>query len=293
VTKDTTPQRFHLWLAVYNESMQPIAADLCNEIFELLDRHFELGRATYASYGSQPRTPIKDPRQWLHEHAKQLEAQSRSQPMSTGQASMWKPRERCPTWGLVAMWSQLTRVEGVSSRDPSLIVGVDLAIARSADAIRAYAYEATALLLRRPETWYGLLNPGMIPYVGRDSFYRDADATMRRWEPFVEQCYWHKHALATRDRVRGIYWGNIFGSDFSRKIVEAGYLRRAEVAVENWPEAPVTLTEAATGAMAVFLDNDPARFARQRETGFDLDTMSGAVMSAGMLKDVLSRAQML
>jgi hypothetical protein len=178
-------------------------------------------------------------------------------------------------------------------RDPSLIVGIDLALARTPDAARAFAHDATALLLRRPEVWYGFINTAPLPYAGRESFYRGSNDTVQRWEYHVEQCYWHEHALATRDRVRSIYWGNIFGPRFAKKVVDAGYLKRAEQAAAMWPEAPITMTDPTTGSLAVFLCENPLQFARFRETRFPLGTMAGAVKTAAMLKDVLSRAAML
>jgi hypothetical protein len=285
-----------IYVKVWADGEQPIDRRTVLRLFDITSDHFNLQRATVSFGGSESSNRRGDIRSWLEEHLlKQHEAYqsgSRHQQVST-----WHSTREAMSWCFAA---HSMREHGDVTRwstDPSVLIMVDMARAKRAESEFDFAKQVTEATLADAHIWFGLIDPATDRIVGRPSLYNSNAGNGFDWEHLVEQAYWRHDALGTRDRVRGIYWGNIYGAAFAKRIREAGYDEQMK-ALEEHPipgvregQSGATTIEGPHGGMAVLLDDSPRWFARTRERR--MYSLERAVMTAAALKSTLSRAGLL
>jgi hypothetical protein len=285
-----------IYVKVWAEGEAPVEAATTLAAFDAMDASFLL-QATRASYGATAgfERP-KDRRQWLKERLEERDAID-AQHGDTPQISMWGVSRKQMVWALET--DTLAGTSGCEPRlhDPSLLLMVDVSLAREDDHVARFTRDLARIALSDARIWFGLIDPTPRPLVPHPRFYSGSLFNGPDWEHLVEQAYWRHDALGTRDRVRGIYWGNIYGAAFAKRIREAGYAERMK-ALEEYPipgvregQSGATTIEGPHGGMAVLLDDNPRWFAKTRQRR--MYSLERAVMTAAALKSTLSRAGLL
>jgi hypothetical protein len=283
---------FKIWSAVETA----VGYDTVLAAFESMEQHCSLGPAQ-ASYG--PTTRIERPkerRRWLTDRLAERD-HNFERSGDVHQISMWGVKRKQLTWMLEVDSMAEHDGPGSRQRDPSLLVMFDVCLAREDDRVGHLADDLARLALADRTVWFGLIDPAPSSLIRHPRFYSGSLFNGPDWEHLVEQAYWRHDALGTRDRVRGIYWGNIYGAAFAKKIREAGYAERMR-SLEEHPipgvregQSGATTIEGPHGGMAVLLDDNPRWFARTRQRR--MHSLERAVMTGAALKSTLSRAGLL
>lgn len=288
---ESQDQQCGLWLVAYGEDSQPIDHETVLRVYDCAAESFLLNGARGSFHVQKPRS-LPDARRWLEDT---LTHQSESRdPLY--QVSLWQVRNERLLWHLYSFAdSQFQGGDRHWPSDPRLIVGIDFSLARSDRSVREFIENAAGILIRDRRIWYGFIDVAPRSHVRFPSMYSGTwPEGLGSWERQVEIRYWQTYALGGRRHVRRVFWGNIFGPDFTKRLANAGYEQAVGWLRENslGNYEPVTLHEGSTGSMAVFLDDDPVFFARNRDGELEAGSESRSIHTAAMLMHVLSRANM-
>ncbi|MCK4873924.1 MAG: hypothetical protein KAS72_14480 [Phycisphaerales bacterium] len=289
------------WINAYASDEQPVDASTVLDIFDSLAVGFDFVTKPYYSYGTDEEGRVSDCRPWLAEKLRQQRDSMRPD-RYCDQVSLHGVSRKQMTWCFEANSCSKYQHhdQGQWARDPSILVMADFDLARQPKSVEVFLERVARRLIHDPRIWYGLIDVVLREHTRHDGFYHGEIYTGITWERQIEQSYWREDAMGSRDRVRGLYWGNIFGAAFTQRLHDAGYEEGVRGLHERWevvpggrgsvPAVPVTLRDE-NGSMAVLLDDEPVRFAKRRD--MRLTSMDRAVLTGTMLRSVMSRAGLL
>lgn len=287
--------QYRLWLCGYGEPGTPLTAITILDVFEAASFAFRLNCA----YGLPVRSKrsnlgirLTETRAWLEQELMSQAAMVGEGENSIGRpVSIWAGSKEQLYWQLVVEVSTNYTYHNTWELQPFFYFGVDLSLAVSSESVQTFVDRCTGVLLRDSRIWYAFINPTTAADVRHPAFYGNTLGGGASWERLVEQEVWSCYNRGPRDRVRGVFWGNLFGPEFASRVRNAGYERHLKWLQSNHPWGPRTVPEPTTGSMAVFLDEKPIEFARMRNGHLTSD--DGAVKAGALLWEVLSRAGML
>jgi len=276
-----------LWMMAFTADLSPMNVTTMLSLYDDIDGLFSVGRL-HANVDGYPIKGVRDCRAWLEESLIEMAGRPSG---NWGHVTLGRGTdEKLLTYFESRAMGMCDKAD--NEPDPCLILHVDFELSRFPNSARVFVEKASRTLIRDKRVWYGFIDVapvGLIPHV---AYYRSTLNSRLSWDQFVEHEFWRRHGLRSREKVRRVFWGNIFGPDLARRMNEAGYEKTMSEIREETPGSPepVTLLED-TGSMAVFLDNDPVGFARNRLSGFH--SLSPAVKTGGALWAVLSKAGLL
>lgn len=282
-----------MWVCFYGDGDQQIRKETISRITQLLNDDFTLGRARGAIGTNERTVAVADLCRWIEEAQ---DAQHRELPRRLPYW-VWGPQGGAgsPAWS-ISCDNRLQYKYDAPNRagDPRVVLHVDFATSKEAGALRLSVQKLVDAILNDDSIWYGFIDPVNAEAVRSSAVYLgDWPENAGCWERYVEMSYWQDHALRDRDRVRGVFWGNMFGPKFAQRVRNADLELQLQRLYEEWMHQPVVIANVGTGSMAILLDDNPLSFARFRDVGLERGSLSGAIHSGGMLKEVLSRARLL
>lgn len=285
--------RHALWLVAHAAGAAPLDAQLVVNLFSLAQEHFVLSGPTHASFGPDDHGVVREPQQWLAAHSAQMTQCHMDSPYCSTQLSMWRIHKTRPSWTLEV---NTFGVNGLRS-SPTLCLRVDILAAKTDASVYSFAREAASAIMSNTRVWYGFIDVCDIAMAPKTATYSCVGVGYNdSWEHLVEQEVWSEYALAAHRTVRNVYWGNILGPELAHRLRQAEYERYAAHLDNTTPHGRPVEMHADSGAVALFLDDNPVAFAQHRDSGLameQLGSMSRCVKTAGMLRWVMSRAGML
>jgi hypothetical protein len=283
---------YGLWLGAFGDVARTANAET---VLQLLDGtaesfHIRFDRTRGMGVRSKRDARVESVRDWLQE---QLALQERS--ASAGDpvvmpVSLWTTRQGELSWYMEVISEIVYEDGGREVPEIRLFCGIDMSLARSAESIRTFAQKMARVFMQDDRIWYGFINAAPRRHVPHSSVYSGNLYRDLSWEQLVEKDVWNEHRKHQHERVRGMFWGNMFGSILARRLRDAGFSDCLQYLRDTHPWCP-TVIEDESGAMTVFLDDDPVGFAMKRDLGMNAD--DAAVRGGGMLRAVLGRAGLL
>ncbi len=279
-----------VWVVAHTTGIAPHDLPLIVELFDVVQERFTLSRPIHASYGPGDAIVIADPREWIAVHAARLARDHLASPDVPSQMSMWCTHKLKPTWTL-----EVHNFPLLHTLSPTVCLRLDLSAAKDHRAVQSLADAAALSLMKSPRCWYGFIDINELDRIPLCFYSNVGTCYSGSWEHLVEQDLWLEYALAERRTVRNVYWGNILGPELANRLRNAGYESFAARLDETTPGGRPVEVHANSGAMALFLDDDPVAFAKNRASGLGdtFGSMSRCVKTASMLRWVMSRAGML
>lgn len=285
------PQPCGIWVGALGDPRVPIDPKTVLAIFDDAVELFKIDlKRTGGGYTSATKL-TGEPRQWLKESLEKQAVEIQSNTSISHDLRLGQRKH-----GDLAWYAESLSIHDYERGDlhvtgQQVFFGIDLSLARDESSVGTFAVRAAKHLMADSKVWYGFINPAPRHHVRAPSHYSGCLLGHGPWETLVQRSVRLKLTRGPRERVYGVFWGNVFGAELAERIRKAGYREEVDWVREHSFECePVTL-EHESGAMAVLLDDDPEAFARNRDSNLNVDTRS--VMTGALMWDVLSRAGLL
>lgn len=277
------------WIAAYGSGDNPIETSTVLGVFGAVADVFDTSRMS-GSYCGEKEKRVEDGKAWMAGSLARLQEDCNCPETVGSEFSLWKSDSEGLSFYInVACMSSMSE-SARWKRDPVVCIGIDCKLAKFPNSTRICAERASRVLIQDKSIWYGQIDCDQVSNIRHPSFRYAEVYSGWCWEKLVEQGTWLKYGLATRDRVRGVYWGNIFGPGFASRLLKSGFDEAIKNVYDNYGQQPVILREA-LGSMAVFVDNDPESFGKNRS--HQLDGMSRSVLVGSILRFVMGNAGLL
>lgn len=188
-------------------------------------------------------------------------------------------------WHLDSCISVQIETNDISPRvDATMTLVVSLPSELSDGSVVETCSDIASILLSDRDVWYAHINPVVSGTVSYAYAYQGILAN-GNWSQVLERRTWTTFVLPQRAMPRGVYWGNVFGTQLWNRLQAAGlsgYLGDASAFREDYIPRSV---KGEHGGMALFLDDEPLRFARlQSPESNDCDIYDRAAWTGAALR---------
>lgn len=292
---------YEIWLVAYATGDQPVSVDTVLKLFDETECAFDMPlKSLTAGKSGMSNIRVADGvRNWVSRwfDVRYPQDSIGGDPELGGSVTIGAGPGTRNSWFFASHWGPRHHQRVGSSPCSELLINIDIDRARNPSSTYKFLCNVSQHLLADSRIWYAHIDVASSDNVSnRATYFAGTWPVFARWEQLAEHAYWQHFALGTRDRVRGVYWGNILGTDFASRLKEAGYDEITKwMQSELGPEyEPVTLKDVRTGSIAILLDEDPVAFAKTRDTGYmNMGSMNRSVKSAAIVRDAFSRARLL
>lgn len=266
-----------LWLVAYGAEDRPVDPGTLKALFDLMNVHCDLkSEPVYAgTLNDRDRRERKRFRQWFD---KAVDAQMETDMLAIGSVDSWIfDSNHCVGQ---ARWDR----SDARRRDPRVVLGVDLRLVNTRSAF-TLCKQACEILVRDENIWYAYIDPTHREAVSDDEFYSYHTTNLANWDRLVEMRWWNNHGITEHKRVRGVFWANVLGAEFCRRLMETGFQDRCRD--EN--VEPIVLEH--QGRVAILMDRFPEIFAYRRAAKSCMTDR--CVVIGSILRECLASARLL
>lgn len=273
----------HMWIGAYFMGPGPVDKRTVTGLIGLLWDDFSIGHDGMASFGTRPVASVSSVQDWL------VRALSEQEAAPDNQVAVWSGNASPRNWCLITDTSGKAQNRSGRADDAAMFLGVNVGLVRSGHSVYHFARKAASLLMEDASIWYGFVDVSESQTVPDVSVW-SGEADGLSFELSVQQALWSQYRLATRGFVRDVFWGNVLGLRLASLVLGAG-LEAAIVRLETDYGVRVPWEQSPLGAVSVFLDENPATFARRRT--HEMSNLADSVQAAAMLRHLWSCAGIL